>query len=192
MSNFANAGWMTAAAYDALTGGSCGLSDWSFDVAVVLARRYCRWHVAPERTETFVTGGDECGHLRIPSLETSQLVSLTGPSGAVSPASAKSFNHGVITRLGGFAGGPDSWTVEVVHGHPEAEAADFIQVVGAIARRIETAGQVQPGQVGQLIEEQIGQYRYKLDDSGAFGGDPAKLTTSEMALLDHYRIVLLP
>lgn len=190
--NATNDMFPNSAAFQSLT-GITGLSDWALNVGVGVARRYVRWHVAPVRVETFTTGPDECGQLRLPSLRLLNIIGLAGPSGPLVDG-WRWHDHGLIVREGGvFEGGPAEWVVEVQHGFDVELVPDFVAVVGMIARRVESANATPIGAAGVLVEEQIGGYRYRLADaSGAFAGDPSQLTHAEMALLDPYRIVLLP
>lgn len=183
-------------AIDALLGAPSGLSPGILDAAVQAVRRYCRWHVAPVRTETFDRVDSAGLILRVPSLHLTSVIGVAerigGTLGAPVTSGLDWTEAGLVCRPGGFPAGWGRWSVEVEHGYDVEDVPDLLMVVAQLAQRMQRA-QDAAATGGAVAEEQIGQYRYRLADKGIVDpGTGVGLTLAETEWIGRYRLTVEP
>ena len=179
-----------------LSGGSVsqhspGL-EWQLAAALGWARRYCRWHVWPRRTEEIVVDGSGAEVLQLPSLRVAAIESVTeapswrGSSPAADPvvlAEGRDFTWSAAGMLRKRSG---RWTAEfrgvtvsLTHGFDAEEVSDLLGVVAqAAVRSANLAG-------GEIAR--VGSIGFQSTPGAAAAGGSAFLQ-SEYAVLDQFRL----
>ena len=147
------------------------------DQATALVRRYCGWHVTPERTETMALDGSGGRSLRIPSLHVTGVSAVTNDGTAYTDDDFAWSSVGTLTRgprTGIWAEGPRKVRATVTHGYSPDDAADLASVIMARATRM----QASPGSASRV---QAGPFSEQYESGSGF-------TSDEMATLDRYRL----
>jgi len=147
------------------------------DQATALVRRYCGWHVTPERTETMTLDGSGGRSLRIPSLRVTGVSAVTNDGIAYTDDDFAWSSVGTLTRAprtGIWVEGPRKVQVTVAHGYSQDDAADLASVIMARATRM----QASPGSASRV---QAGPFSEQYEAGSGF-------TSDELATLDRYRL----
>lgn len=147
------------------------------DQATALVRRYCGWHVTPERTETFVLDGSGGRSLRLPSLHVTGVSAVTNDDIVYTDDEFEWSTVGTLTRspsCGIWIKGARKVRVTVTHGYSADDAADLASVVMARATRVQ-------GSPGAAIRVQAGPFSEQYEAGSGF-------TADELATLDRYRL----
>jgi hypothetical protein len=166
--------------------------------AEAMVRSYCGWHIAPNRDDTLTLDGDGGTVLVLPSLNVTEVLSVTVQGIVLDPTDYAWSQAGFITRVpsyanswntgytswsdGEWSGGwywwwpdaPRSIVVELTHGYdpvpPEVSA-----VVQAIA------GRLVDNPTG-LEQQTVGPFTEK------YGGAGSALGSAELGVLSRYRL----
>lgn len=166
---------------DDLTAYLSGNPERMLDAALAEVRRYCGWHVAPERREELVAYPDGADVMLLRSLRVTTVHGATRDGETIDPQGWDCRENGVIK------GGPRTGkvVVDVTHGFDELPG-DVAAIVLAVAARSQLAPDGMPTarvQVGQIAESY---------QSSAGGGGAGALFASERQTLDSYRLPLRP
>lgn len=158
-----------------------GDPDAALTAAEAAVRSYCRWHVAPVKTETVTLwgGGDQA--LLVPSLHVVSVESVTVDGVAVTDFTWR--EHGILHGRG--------WTGRVVvsmtHGFDvESAAAEVLRsTILAVAAR----AKVSPD---GIVRSQVGQVSETYSQTGFNQAGGVSLLDIEKAALDDYRLPSRP
>lgn len=154
------------------------------DAAVAIARRCCRWHVAPSRTETLLLDGNGGTVMHLPTLHVTDVASIA-VDGVAEPTVDWSTNGGLWRPGGGtWPVGRRNISVTFTHGWDRADVADLVAVVVSVAERMPSVVGSDDVDAG-IVEETIGTYHYRLADGH---GATVALADSELVMLDPFRI----
>lgn len=165
----------------ALTESEPAFTDGQLDVAVSIARTYCRWHIAPTLTQTLTLDGRGGRLLALPSLHVVDVTAVTVDG--VEVTDFEWSDNGTLERCAGWPAKRRSIEVTLEHGHA-ACPDDVAGVVASIAAKLPLTTGGEGVEVG-VVEEAIGTYRYRLSDSSQTEG---QLNESHMFLLSAYRL----
>lgn len=184
---------VTVSDLEASLGCASAVAPLTLDAAVAAIRRYCRWHVAPQRTETFVVDGTG-DSLRVPSLRLLTVVGVAervdGSFGASTTAGITWSASGLVARPSGFCAGFGRWAAHVTHGYDVGDVPDVVMVVAQLAARMQRAIDASGA---SIAEEQVGEYRYRLADKAIVApGSGVGMTSAEEAWLARHRLVVAP
>lgn len=153
--------------------------------ALAAARRFCRWHVTPVRTETLVLDGPGSPLLSLPTQQITDLttVSVTERAVLLDPATLYVSKAGKIRKVTG-----GKWTrrysgLQVTLTHGWAEAEDFQRAVLSYADRLSLATTG-----GRRVV--VGPFQYQPEEmSGTKAtGATSAFSAQETSLLSQYRI----
>lgn len=144
------------------------------------ARRYCRWHVTPLRSDTFTLDGPGNRIVVLPTLNLVSLVSLTEDAVAIDVTTVQWSSLGLVTKAPNSVWLSPLWTsalrgvvAQVTHGFDDAP--DFnMGVLQAVERVAYGAGG----------REVIGPFQYPVLPTAT----GSVFTDSERAALDQYRL----
>lgn len=167
------------------TGSPNSLTDAQVGAALGVVRAWCRWHVAPTRTETVTVDGSGGVELVLPSQRVTSVTEIR-VDGVVDP-SVEWWGMGSLRRAAGFEDRPRLVEVDVVHGYDFVDAPELLMAVASIANRIvgaTGADGVTPG----VEEKAIGSFRIRWT---AQSTSQVSLTMSERIALEAYRIPFL-
>lgn len=107
--------------------------DDRLDQAEAAVRGYCRWHIAPSRSESVTLQPSHSPVLMLPSLHVAAVASVTEDGVTLDAASYNLDGRGWLTRTwGNWSTGPV--VVSMTHGHADIPA-DVTGVVQAVAQR---------------------------------------------------------
>lgn len=154
-----------------------GVGGQLFDSTLAAVRRYCGWHVFPERIETVLLDGSGESRMQLPSLHVSDVESVRQVQGdSWEPVDVSWSTVGLLrVRCGRFT---DEYRgVEVTLTHGFADCPDVLKLVCDAARReIDNPMRLSSRRVGERQE------------SYATSGLSGVLFGSEFAVLDQYRL----
>jgi hypothetical protein len=152
--------------------------------AEALVRSYCRWHIAPSRSETLTLRAEGMSSIMLPSLYVTAVSSITDDGTAlVLSTDYRWFEDGIIDRVDAYWGSGDI-VVAYSHGY-DAPPADVTAVVQAVAQRA-----VQ--NPGSLVRTQKGPFADTYSQTSANQSLPVALLADEKAILNPYRLPLRP
>jgi hypothetical protein len=164
--------------YEELTGIAAGDStERQLDVALMLARRYCGWHVTPAQVDDLILDGRGGTTLRLPTQYLIELIDLAEDGVAldideldVSPLGQveKPWGNYWTMRLGGIA-------VTMSHGFSAAPVFESV-VLNYVARTSSSIGGIRPTTVGP--------FSY----GSAAAVTAAAFSSEEKMMLDLYRL----
>lgn len=156
--------------------------DWAATCAAV--RSYCRWHVAPEVTETVTL--DVAGYgpmLFLPTLRlgsVSEVRDVTGDEPRTLDGWRKTA-AGMLSRPGGWPAGFSAVEVDMVHGYDECPA-DILAVAKAmvsVSPELASATQFQGGP-------------FQISSPAYTTAGAASLSYAQQSVLDRYKIPYRP
>jgi len=163
-----------------------GLTEPMVQAAVAAVRGYCRWHIAPSKSETLRCNVDGCT-IRVPSLHVTDVASVASADSGSAVSGWRWSAEGSIS--GSFPQGFRTVDVELTHGHDVADIGDVLAVVVSVCRRLAAGGlAASAGAVGPVVSEQIGSYQYGLSDAFARTLGQVDLLDTERDMLALYRI----
>ena len=166
-----------------------GLTEPMVQAAVAAVRRYCRWHIAPSKSETLRCNVDGCT-IRVPSLHVTDVASVASADSGSAVSGWRWSAEGSIS--GSFPQGFRTVDVELTHGHDVADIGDVLAVVVSVCRRLAAGGlAAAAGAAGPVAEEHIGTYSYRLADTGGGTLGAVDLTDTERDMLAQYRLAVI-
>lgn len=174
---------LTPADIDIFTGVDSPLTDGQVAAALGVVRAWCRWHVAPSRTETITADGSGGCEMALPTQRISDVSDIR--IGGMSDPSVEWWANGTLRRAGGFADRPRLVEVDLTHGHDMDEK--LVAAVASIANRI-TSATGGAGVDPRVEEKAIGSFRVRWTAQSTAQVD---LTMAERIMLEDYRIPLL-
>lgn len=149
-------------------------------------RRYCRWHVIGEVTETLTVDGTGAGTVHLPTLRVVDIIEVSedtwnGRELSTTTLQSTGYSwstHGVIEKRAG------AWTrerrgIHVTLTHGFGQADELIGVVVAAAVRHASSPD------GNALAR-VGDISYQSSGAGAVGG--SAFLQTEYAVLDQYRL----
>ena len=152
--------------------------------AEALVRSYCRWHIAPSRTETLTLRGAGLVSLMLPSLYVTDISSITDDGTAlVLTTDYLWYEDGIINRVGAYWGTGDV-VIAYTHGYT-APPADVTAVVQAVAQRA-------VNNPGSLVRRQVGPFVDAYSQTGSNQSLALALLPDEKTVLNPYRLPLRP
>lgn len=153
--------------------------------ALAEVRRWCGWHVTPERDDDLVIDGPGSQVLRLPTLRLVALTEVTEDGTAVDVAGLEWSRLGLVRKTSGRFWTPRMGGVAVTITHGFDDAEDFESAVLSVAdRRFQAA-------FGKGGLSAIGPFQFSDDRSGAsaFGGSAAApFNAVELSILEQYRL----
>lgn len=171
----------------AITGGDLDddeVTRHALDAVTRQIRNYCRWHIAPSRTETITVDGPGGHVLALPTLHLTGIERITDagtevddPEWSQTGDVRKSDGRRWTSKFRGI-------TAEITHGHDEVPELATI-VAELVAQTVNTpAGTA-------AVTEKMGPFTFDAAATGrstrmAVGG--AAFLQGHLAVLDHYRI----
>ena len=167
------------------TGVTSSLTDAQVGAALGVVRGWCRWHVAPVRTETIVADGSGGRTLTLPSQRLSDVTEIRVDGGA--DPSVEWWSNGTLRRAAGFDDRPRLVEVDATHGFDFDDAPEVLMAVASIANRITGATGAEGVDPG-VEEKAIGSFRIRWT---AQSTSQVSLTMAERIALEPYRIPLL-
>lgn len=150
------------------------VSEAELEAAAAALRGECRWHIAPEVTETVVVDSKGGALLLLPTLllaSVTQVRDLTGDTPAVLTGWRLS-RDGFLVRPAGWPLGVSAVEVTMTHGHP-ACPADLLPV---LARRATDSASAAASQL------RLGSLSVSSTPSGS------QVTAADRSAVDRYRI----
>ena len=166
-----------------------GLTEPMVQAAVAAVRRYCRWHIAPSKSETLRCNVDGCT-IRVSSLHVTDVASVASADSGSAVSGWRWSAEGSIS--GSFPQGFRTVDVELTHGHDVADIGDVLAVVVSVCRRLAAGGlAAAAGAAGPVAEEHIGTYSYRLADTGGGTLGAVDLTDTERDMLAQYRLAVI-
>ena len=162
-------------------GAAPNFTDEQLDIAVAIARSYCRWHIAPVRTETITLDARGGDLLVVPSLAVVDIDSIEIDGTEVTDFEWST--NGTVERCAGWPRKRRSVAVTLDHGHPECPD-EVVGVIAAIASKLPLSIGGDGVEVG-VVEEQLGSFRYRLSDSSQTEG---QLSDSHRYILGNHRL----
>lgn len=158
--------------------------DTRLDQAEGVVRSFCRWHIAPVRTESFTLrwGGRA---ILLPSMNVRSIVSVTnGDDATVYDLADYAFTPwGELTRAGDWVGysWPGNTVVSFTHGY-DTPPPEVTGVVQAVAERA-------IANPGSLIRTQDGPFSDTYSQTSSGTVVPLGLLPAEKSILSAYRLV---
>lgn len=151
--------------------------------AEALVRSYCRWHIAPSRTETLTLRGSGMTSVMLPSLYVTDVTAVVDDGATlVLTTDYLWFEDGILDRVDAYWS--DTVAVTFTHGYDEPPA-DVTAVVQSIAQRA-----VQnPGSLTRVTK---GPFTDVYSQTGSNQSLPLALLDAEKAILSPYRLPLRP
>ena len=149
-----------------------------------LVRDYCRWHVAPSRTETITLRPSGSAILILPSLRVTSVTSVTEDGATVDVGTyyLDTDDSTLVRTCGGWSTRPLLVTLE--HGYVETPAA-VIGVIRAVAQRA-------VDNPGSRPRDQVGPFADSFSQVGFNQAPALALLDAEKATLDEYRLPSRP
>lgn len=145
------------------------------DAASALVRKYCGWHLTPERVETFTLDGTGGHYLLLPSAHVVDVLSISNDGTTIDPLDAQWSTAGVVKLAGRWTEKMRGIRITVQHGWAVDEITDIALQTVLIAARVASAPRGE-------INSAIGGVSVQL---GAVG---LSLTAGEQAALGPYCI----
>lgn len=143
--------------------------------ALAEVRRWCGWHVTPERDDALVIDGPGSQVLRLPTLRLVALTEVTEDGTAVDVAGLEWSRLGLVRKTSGRFWTPRMGGVAVTMTHGFDGAEDFESAVLSVADRRSQ------GPAGIVTE--IGPFRF-----GDGRSADAAFTSAELSILEQYRL----
>lgn len=152
--------------------------------AEALVRSYCRWHIAPSRTDTATVRAEGMASLMLPSLYVTDITSITDDGVAlVLTTDYRWFADGIVDRVDALWGSGDV-VIAFTHGYPDPPA-EVTAVVQSVAQRA-------VDNPGSLVRQQVGQVSNIFSQNATSQALPLMLLDAEKAVLNAYRVPLMP
>ena len=140
-------------------------------------RRWCGWHVTPEREDILTIDGPGGRLLRLPTLNLVELGAVTEEGSEVDLADLEWSRTGVVSKTSGVYWTSRLGGIAVTMTHGFDDAPDFEAAVLSIADR---RSQATSG--GTAIS--VGPFRFSEERTPA----GAAFTGAELSILEHYRL----
>lgn len=152
--------------------------------AEAVVRSYCRWHIAPSRTETLTLRAEGMTSVMLPSLYVTEIASITDDgTDLVLSTDYRWYEDGIIDRVDAYWGSGD---VVVVYTHGYSLPPDDVAgVVQAIAQRAVDNPR-------SLTRETKGPFTDVYSQTGANQSLALALLPEEKTILSPYRLPLRP
>lgn len=152
--------------------------------AEALVRAYCRWHIAPSRTEAVTLRGYGTRSLMLPSLYVTDVTAISDDGSAlVLTTDYRWTTDGIVDRVDAYWGSGDI-VVDYTHGYDDPPA-EVTAVVQAIAQRAIS-------NPGSLVRTQKGPFADTYSQTGSNQSLPIALLDAEKRVLAPYRLPLRP
>lgn len=150
--------------------------------ALSAARNYCGWHVTPEDDSTVVLDGPGGSLLALPTLNLTDLKSVTEDGQAIDLEDLEWSRSGVVRKKSGlpWTSSLGGITVRMEHGFEEAD--DFNQAVSMISASITSTVRDDPAMTSKKVSDV--EYQWAASLTGGIG--PAA------HLLEKYKLPGLP
>lgn len=164
----------------------------AIDAALAAARRYCGWHVTPERTDTNLElDGPGGGVLSLPTLNLISIASLTENGEPVDvPSLDKSRRKGTLTkRYGCWTARDGAITITMTHGFTETEAASWRAAVLELVDRMSATVGAVSGTSGPLVEKTVDDVTLRWMTAIGVQDNQNLFSMLNHELLDPYRIL---
>jgi hypothetical protein len=152
--------------------------------AEALVRSYCRWHIAPARTETLTLPAGEGVALLLPSLMVTAVASVTVDGTALTADEYTWTEAGVLKHSTNIRWGSGTVVVEFTHGYAEAPP-DVTAIVQSVAQRA-------VDNPGSLVRKQVGPFGDTYSQTGFNQSLPLALLDAEKDVLAAYRLAPRP
>jgi hypothetical protein len=142
------------------------------------ARRFCGWHVTPQKVDDVVTLDGKGGVvLRLPTLRLVTLTEITEDGAAIAPADIYVSDRGMLTKKSGARWSEKFGAIVVKMTHGFDAASDFD---AAVLSWVDRASLAPVGGRARVI----GPFQYESEGPAA----GSTFTQSERALLEQYRL----
>lgn len=158
--------------YPSMTQGSVDLTQAAEDAI----RRYCGWHVAPVVTETLRVDGTGSSNVILPTLQMTELISVTVQGRAVDLERVHWSNAGMLRLPFAVPNEYGALEVQLKHGFENASH------IGALVADIKKRAEVMPAGITRKRVGDVSVDYASVDQSGL------KLFASERSMLDPYRL----
>lgn len=153
----------------------------AIDAALAAVRRYCGWHVTPEREDELVIDGPGTRLLSLPTLNLVELTSISESGVALNVADLDVSSSGLVRKVSGacWSGRYGAITVTMTHGFDDAQ--DFQAAVLSFIDRESLA-------VTGGHPRVVGPFQFETEPLAV----ASAFSVKELSLLDTYRILQSP